>query len=610
MKNYSKVFSFVITFVFCCLFSTRVSLAAEYYVSPSGQDSNPGTLAQPFKTIKGNIWRMFPGDTMYLRGGSYEGDQLNPIRSGTADHPMIFKAYNQEKPVLANIPGPTQAMYFYNLSYITVDGVGVDNVDGHWASVWVSSYLTFKNCNFKNVSRNIIGFYIIHSNHITVQNCVMDRVSDPTITQDKDLMYVEDTHYSLFENLVLTRGPHSLIGMQNSTYNIVRNNVLKNDWQKDLGLAAPSRTDLGHNVIENNLIYGSRPAIAAGYEGKGAMGIYLNQKGNIIRRNQIYDNDNFGILADGNNALGNSNVSDNRVYNNVIFGNGKAKKYDNGGGVTITDFFSNLFMGNNSFKNNIIANNIGFNLYVNSRLKQFEGNQFAGNCFAGAVNPLTEIKVEGIGTNSLAWFQSNYSSNVYSNTEANPSFVNPTLPNPDFHLNSQSPCIDKGVPLTLTDNQGTGSTISLGDASYFSDGFGIAGGDTITIGSDTGLKVIAVDYANNNITIDKNITWQVGEPVSQTFNGQAPDPGVFEASNPPPVSPTPPAPSPVPSPLPVVNKVQGDANGDQKVDGIDYVTLVNNLDQKMSKGAQAGDFNNDGVVDINDYRIWRKALQL
>lgn len=48
---------------------------------------------------------------------------------------------------------------------------------------------------------------------------------------------------------------------------------------------------------------------------------------------------------------------------------------------------------------------------------------------------------------------------------------------------------------------------------------------------------------------------------------------------------------------------KGDANGDGKVDGIDFVIWMNHYNQSVS-GASNGDFNNSGKVDGVDYVIW------
>jgi hypothetical protein len=47
--------------------------AATYYVSNSGSDSNPGTQAQPFKTIQKGLGTALTGDTVLVAPGSYTG---------------------------------------------------------------------------------------------------------------------------------------------------------------------------------------------------------------------------------------------------------------------------------------------------------------------------------------------------------------------------------------------------------------------------------------------------------------------------------------------------------------------------------------------------------
>lgn len=81
-----------------------------YYVSPSGSDNNPGTIAQPFKTVeKARETVDAINDNMtediivYLRGGQYSIS--DPIKfdssdSGSNDYHVIYKAYDGEIPVI------------------------------------------------------------------------------------------------------------------------------------------------------------------------------------------------------------------------------------------------------------------------------------------------------------------------------------------------------------------------------------------------------------------------------------------------------------------------------------------------------------------------------
>ena len=72
------------------------ALLSSYYVSTSGNDSNTGTLSQPFRTIQAAAERAEPGDTVYIRGGTYR-ETVRPSRSGKSGDPIVFAAYGNER---------------------------------------------------------------------------------------------------------------------------------------------------------------------------------------------------------------------------------------------------------------------------------------------------------------------------------------------------------------------------------------------------------------------------------------------------------------------------------------------------------------------------------
>ena len=76
--------------------------ATEYFVAPTGSDSNPGTMAQPFATMQKGHDVAAAGDTVWLRAGTYKNTkQIKLSRSGTSDSNRIkFWAYQSELPVL------------------------------------------------------------------------------------------------------------------------------------------------------------------------------------------------------------------------------------------------------------------------------------------------------------------------------------------------------------------------------------------------------------------------------------------------------------------------------------------------------------------------------
>jgi parallel beta-helix repeat protein len=70
-----------------------------YYVSPKGNDSNPGTKEKPWQTLKKAGDTALAGDIVYIREGVYKGP-LVPRNSGTKDKWITFKGVEGEKVVI------------------------------------------------------------------------------------------------------------------------------------------------------------------------------------------------------------------------------------------------------------------------------------------------------------------------------------------------------------------------------------------------------------------------------------------------------------------------------------------------------------------------------
>ena len=87
--------------------AARNAFATEYYVAPTGSDSNPGTLAAPFATLQKGADTAVAGDTVWLRGGTYKittpkssGAGIELSKSGTSDTNRIkYWAYAGETPL-------------------------------------------------------------------------------------------------------------------------------------------------------------------------------------------------------------------------------------------------------------------------------------------------------------------------------------------------------------------------------------------------------------------------------------------------------------------------------------------------------------------------------
>jgi hypothetical protein len=68
----------------------------EYFVATSGNDTNPGSLDQPFRTVGRGVSVLVAGDVLNLRHGVYVESVDIAGKHGTADNPIVVRSYPGE----------------------------------------------------------------------------------------------------------------------------------------------------------------------------------------------------------------------------------------------------------------------------------------------------------------------------------------------------------------------------------------------------------------------------------------------------------------------------------------------------------------------------------
>ena len=83
------------------------AFATDFYAAPDGKTSNRGTKDSPWSLAKAlaNINPVKPGDTVWLRGGTYTGHFVSELH-GTPDQPIVVRPYPGER---ASIDGNENA---------------------------------------------------------------------------------------------------------------------------------------------------------------------------------------------------------------------------------------------------------------------------------------------------------------------------------------------------------------------------------------------------------------------------------------------------------------------------------------------------------------------
>src|SRR5688572_20077343 len=75
--------------------------ASDWYVSPAGAPGNSGAIGSPWdlQTALNHPAAVKPGDTIWLRGGSYKGAYRSNL-AGAAGAPIIVRQYPGERAIL------------------------------------------------------------------------------------------------------------------------------------------------------------------------------------------------------------------------------------------------------------------------------------------------------------------------------------------------------------------------------------------------------------------------------------------------------------------------------------------------------------------------------
>jgi len=82
--------------------SSLTARGLSYYLSPSGNDNNAGTLSSPWFTLEKAWSAVTAGDVIYMRGGTYAYTTQQDLlgRNGEAGNLIVLSNYPGEVPVI------------------------------------------------------------------------------------------------------------------------------------------------------------------------------------------------------------------------------------------------------------------------------------------------------------------------------------------------------------------------------------------------------------------------------------------------------------------------------------------------------------------------------
>jgi len=327
------------------LFAAKDVLAAEYYVSPTGSDSNPGTQASPFATLQKANNSAAAGDTVWMRAGTYSiTTQLTLSKSGTSDtNRTKIWAYAGEVPILdisnygAASSGSDVPAVLVTGSWMHLKGLEIAN-----AKVGSSGSHSYSMLRTKNASNNTFELLNIHNGFGpglfidtgTGGNLILN--TDSHDNYDVNGSQGDGQNGDGFGVHYQTTGPSTIIRGCRSWHN-------SDDGYDLISQEVPV-------TVENNF------ATGCGYGSSGngngfKMGSSKTGIRHIVQNNVAWKNKASGFYA--NHSTGGNNWYNNTSYMNGTQYNMLASSFDSSGNVTGTITLTGA-------KAHVMRNNIGF----------------------------------------------------------------------------------------------------------------------------------------------------------------------------------------------------------------------------------------------------------
>ncbi|MFL6248353.1 MAG: right-handed parallel beta-helix repeat-containing protein [Thermoanaerobaculia bacterium] len=417
-----KSFAVAVSLVASSLAISTTASAASLYVSLSGNNANPGTLAAPFRTLTWAGVKAQPGDVVYVRGGVYN-ETVNIISKGTATAPILFTSYAGEKAIFDGTGLNTTVLFSLSeTEYVTASGFEVRNASYIAVSGWMTRHTSFVN--------NVV--------HDAVRNGIYFGYDSPGMSSD-----------AVIEG--------------NQVYNCVKENsahAMQGGWASTVSIHHTERARVEGNKIWNNdgeaiAVILSNNVTVTGNEAfdNYSQGVYLdNSSYNVVDGNLIYSTGNTRYFRDGYPGMGiaianefydYSNPStDNKIVNNIIINTRWGFLYGNfeaGGGLKNTVIANNTFYKSSTALIDIWQDTHSNSVVENNIFYQVGGAEVAG------------LQGSGVTFRNNQWYGGSPSGvtagagDVYGN----PAFVNAGgLKAADYKLTAASTALGKALDLS------------------------------------------------------------------------------------------------------------------------------------------------------------------
>ena len=311
---------FVLSFLACLL----SALAADFYVAPNGSPSGTGQLQNPWnlQTALNHPAIVRPGDTIWVRGGTYPGKYRSALRGGV-NQPIVVRQYPGERAILdANTNTSTPAVL---------------TADGAWTWFW-GLEVTNSNPVRRLGSSRPTGIDIFGPNIKIINMVVHDNGSGFGLWNGADDSEIYGTliYYNGWEGGDRGHG-HSIYSQNRLGWKRITDNIYFKSYSHGIHIYGSENAFLDNFLIEGNTGFDNGVLSPS----SGAKTQFLIGGGVVAKNLILRDNATFFSGNDGRNHLGHGSGCANLLAERNFFVAPTAMQLS----CTGVTFNGNLFYG-------------------------------------------------------------------------------------------------------------------------------------------------------------------------------------------------------------------------------------------------------------------------
>lgn len=448
-------------------------VAPAYYVSTSGNNANPGTSTSPWRTIQYAASKATAGNTVYIRGGTYNESVTVKVSGSSSGGYITFQSYPGETAILdgTGLIPPTSGNHglinIVDHSYIKIAGLEIRNYSASSTSqvpvgIWISgasNNIQIQSNHIHNIANtarsgnaNALGLGVYGTNptsaisNLIIDGNTLDHLtlgSSESLALDGNVQNWSITNNVIHDNNNIGIDAIGFEGVSSSTatdqarYGTISGNTVYNitaygnpAYGNTFGADAIYCDGCTQVTIERNVVHNSDFGVEVASEHSNKLSSYVN-----VRSNLIYANNISGITIGGYDSsrggTDHCNFVNNSLYNNDTQNSGSG------------EFQIQYYSTNNVFKNNIVfagAQDLFINGYTSSSGISADYNLYFASDGASA----STWTWKGLSITGFPAYVTSSTNDKHSKF-ANPLYA--SLTTPDLHVAANSPAVGAGINL-------------------------------------------------------------------------------------------------------------------------------------------------------------------